>query len=256
MLESMLVQGKEEAGSNKPFPVPPLSEFKAYYDHPDEDKFVGYYGIYGYTDVINTASLISLCGLSGIATQRVAYPNWFKFFIDGKIIYTSHVPIASDVTWDTLNDLGLVYGSKIISISGKKYKVRLFKTLPGDADSYKLPRTPALDNNKPFYTEGSEYNRTILNCCKNSPQPGERAPGSPPWDIYTGEMLSGTAPGNFVLSYTWMQEEFFHYDGRKGRIQRPSLNVTANISHAWFFDRGEVAAYSCTWRPVLELVND
>lgn len=257
MLESLL-QGQVSA-NNPGLPIPPLSEFKAYYDHPDEDKFVGYYGIYGYQAMTSTANLIQMCELNGIATSRVAFPNWFKFFIDGKIIYTTHVPIASGMSWEDLNQRGLVYGGKIIRLGGKNYKVRLFKTLADDVDSLVLPTSPALDNYKPFYTEGSEYNRTILNCCKDSPQPGEREPGSPAWDIYTGGMLAGLAQNNFSLSYVWMQEELVHFDGRKGRLQRPSLNVTNSIAHAWFNDPNPAnpafKAGSC-WRPVLELVND
>lgn len=256
MIESMLIQNMA-SGENPAFPVPPLSEFKKYYDHPDEDKFVGYYNTLGYQAYISAESLINECKLNNVATMQTRYPNWMKFFIDGKIIAIAQTPIASNVSWDELNERGLVYGEKIITISGKKYKVRLLKTL-AEGDRYELPPNTALDNQKPFYTVGSEYNRTILNMVNNSQQPGERNQGEAPWENYNGAMLTGKGLTGIYLSYVWMQEFFLHSDGRNGRIQRPSLNVTDNIAHAWFNPpTPEVPAYKtgACWRPVLELVN-
>lgn len=254
MLESLL-QGQVSA-NNPGLPIPPLSEFKNYYDQSEEGKFVGYYGMLGNAAYITTDRLISECKLTGIATNEVRFPNFLKFYIDGKIIAFPQQPIASGMTWEDLNNRGLVYGEKIIDMAGGKWKVRLFKTLPGDADSFSLKESDTLVNNTPFFTVGSEYNRTILNCCTDSQQPGERKPGEAPWENFKAVSYLGISSNSKSLSYVWMQEEFKHTDGRKGRIQRPSLNVTDRLSHFWFFDTGGIQGKSCLWRPVLELIND
>ncbi len=80
---------------------------------------------YGGVEALITGS--ALAGLVGVSQGTVFSNNagWMRFNVKGKPVYVSKQPLRRGVSWNQLNALGLVTGTKTVEIEGKRYKVRL-----------------------------------------------------------------------------------------------------------------------------------
>lgn len=77
-------------------------------------------------DFITPTNLMAAIGVSGgLAFSGDANPGWLKFFVDGKTLYIAKKPMRVNLLYETLNAAGAVKGTKVITIAGKQYKVRL-----------------------------------------------------------------------------------------------------------------------------------
>lgn len=96
----------------------------------EDDK--GFFGEVPNAQLITMSSLTSQLGVTQGTAQNLTTP-WLKFYLDGRILYVAKKNIRHSISYDYLRDLGLVDGSKIITINGLQYRVGL---LGGIDDGY------------------------------------------------------------------------------------------------------------------------
>jgi hypothetical protein len=81
--------------------------------------------------LINMTDLASLLGV----TEGTAFnndSNWLKFVTDEKTLYVAKKPIRHSLSWDHLNSLGVVDGTREITIGANRYKARLLSGVNGE----------------------------------------------------------------------------------------------------------------------------
>lgn len=91
------------------------------------------YGYYGkYQGIITPNELISMTGITQGGTKNDGYNNpneditWLKFSHNYKTLFVADRTIHASVSWDHLNERGLVFG-KVVDIDGQKYLLRLLQ---------------------------------------------------------------------------------------------------------------------------------
>lgn len=80
-------------------------------------------GLIPNNELINYSDLASLVGLTAGTTINASAP-WMKFNADGVNYFIPQKPVRTNLNWNNLNTVGLVFG-KVISIQGKNYLIRL-----------------------------------------------------------------------------------------------------------------------------------
>ena len=101
-------------------------------------------------------SMQDLAALLGV-TEGVAFnldTNWLKFNVNETTLYVAKKPIRHSLSWDHLNGLNTVNGSREINIGANRYKVRLLSGVNGDATEV----TPGYDTP---VTHNSEWNELM-----------------------------------------------------------------------------------------------
>lgn len=184
-----------------------------------------YQGIVASADLIDGLSLYDLLGVTN--TGKVAIQpdgGWLKFIDNGKTFYIAKTPFFGAITYEQLNAIGAVYGTKVVNIGGLNYKVRLM--------------TGATTN--PGATAGGEYNDYFSRVTAKYPgAANDRWANLSDADVgWTG----GTGNGELALC----QEANSANGGWLTRGYPGFLGVwyqIANTTHAGY-----------GWRPVLELV--
>jgi len=68
----------------------------------------GYFGSVPQADMFTDAELMTASGSGG--TRIGVTTKWFKYAIDGKILFLPDGPVAYNLSWETLYQKGLVYG--------------------------------------------------------------------------------------------------------------------------------------------------
>lgn len=247
MQEGMLMQQQKKGGGN--WPLPPLSEFRRYYDTPG-DGFAGWYGILPSSEFMTNIEFQALCGTNYFWNTGAVSTPWFKFYLDGKILFSHLFPICSGMTWGDLDRQGLARGGddgKVIVYKGNRYLVRLWRAAVEDS----VRMNDLSERPSPPFETGSEWHRLMLNLTQATTLRGDRGVGDTPWANYTArDMLGPDSNG-----YTWFLNELTVPDGRVGRIQIPALNNTSDMSYV-FMEAPDLPQYAAGrwWRPVLELL--
>ena len=89
----------------------------------------GFVGEIALGSLISQNDLESLTGFSavGAGTNLINQTGnaWLRFNVGGKELYVAKKPMRNIVKVSQLNSIGVINGSKIITIAGKQYKVRL-----------------------------------------------------------------------------------------------------------------------------------
>ena len=85
----------------------------------------------GEVPLITGNELADIIGLTDGISQFDEEP-WLHFNDEGRDIYIAKKPFRYSVSWDQLNAVGAVYGSKTVTIGGKLYMVRLLRGGNGD----------------------------------------------------------------------------------------------------------------------------
>lgn len=92
------------------------------------DLTTGFYGEVGPDDFISYGALSILVGLSAGFLHNQSQP-WLKFSLDGVPAYVMKQPGRNRVSHDDLSELGLVDGSKLITLEGTQYRLRVMSGL-------------------------------------------------------------------------------------------------------------------------------
>lgn len=216
--------------------APGMSQFVGYYEDPmDSTRLAGYYGLIPSSDFLTAAELDTLVGADGVGQSTGMDDGWFKFYLDGKVLYTPKRPTrhnANAAQFDTLM-------GKTITVKGKQYLVRHWNITVPPTQSV-VPYTTASD----YYTR-SDYRRLMLNLLASNAGNHTGQEGSA-WANYTLADLSVTglsatrmlSSANKTLMLNGRDYQLFaSIDGLLGGVGK---GVVSNLF---------------VWRPVLELVG-
>lgn len=205
---------------------------------------VEFLGVVETEDFIDGPALATLVNLE-TGTEHNNQNGWLHYILDGKELYVSMKPLRRGISWDTLHELGLVFGEKTIELNDSTFKVRLLKGISGP------PRMMG-GSYDPKWARDSEWNLLMypvhwghhIDLNNNvAQQVGEYVNdeflGLSDYDLGVHHRISeGTR--------TWCQEQY------KGlSIQRGMFGVSYCTKYAPSQVRD-----SFGWRPVLEKVED
>lgn len=203
------------------------------------DREAGFFGEVPYTLFQNGVWVAQNVGLTAGVSQNSNEP-WLKFILDGKILYVAKKTFRHTVSWDNLNSLGIVTGTKTVTFGGNTYKVRLLKATVTDFQyGYGYD---------PVETHGSEWNRLLY-----------RISGKP-WYNAENTLASENIEEGDWAQYTEAQLNFIWQLADGGVTMCQERVGTDNIrrgsggvSHVWY-NASSNASHTHGWRPVLELV--
>ena len=197
----------------------------------------------GEVPLITGDVLAELIGLTD-GTSQFSNEPWLHFNDEGRDIYIAKKPFRHSVSWDALNAVGAVYGSKTVTIDGKLYMVRLLRG--GNSD----PSTSNLYNGyNTTEHQGSEWNRYIypIHATTHVDTSNLLTSGMGTLAQYTDEQLHmHNSYGNGT--YNWCQE----VSGSDAftRVVRGYDGITYGAYHT-----STLTNIVFGWRPLLELVN-
>jgi hypothetical protein len=176
----------------------------------------GYFG--RYTGIVTGNALASAVGMS-IGTSQIYLNNnidWVKFGYEGKILFIARKPIRRAISWNDLNNIGCVFGTKQVTFDGITYKCRLARIRNAD---------PGTTNGRDI-TLLANVRQSIWDNLTDA-------------DLYFG--ISGEDTGRFSLAQETSGANSLHcysFTAPGG-----GSTVAKNDRGAWF-----------GWRPVLEVV--
>lgn len=217
------------------------------YDPPEAlgaDGGVEWHGEVPAVQFINGTALASLLGFSSGSVYQSNDP-WLHVTLDGKELYIAKRPLRQSVSWNHLNNAGLVFGGRIVTINGENYRVRLLKGLADDKtyDDYVSEGGSGWDMPA---THGSEWNRIFYRLHEGTSSSAEHKTDSEqPFEIlhpFTDADFNMT--GNPPAGYSWCQE---------ANPTHAILRGYHSVSRVWNNVRSDNIT-NRAWRPVLERI--
>lgn len=197
-----------------------------------------YIGEVAGADFITNQTLSNAIGITE-GTQQHTDAGWLNFGIDGKLIWVAKRAFRYSVSWDHINSLGCVDGTKTVVIGGKTYKVRLLKGAEANPSAW----TTDLGQDNPILVRSSEWNRLIMRVSASNPGPATN------WASFSNENLNVVDGSG---SRTHCMESI---------ANQPGMCVGRGFSNLKWFNYsnksdgpGNSSFINFGWRPVLELV--
>lgn len=203
----------------------------------------GFFGEVPASEFITGDELSKMVGMTAGIGQYSDEP-WLKFAYMGKVELAAKKPFRYGISYDQINAVGCVDGSKVIKYNGKKYKVRLFKG-----------KTEGKQDDRSAYqgviNHSSEWNMLMLPIHENAPSNWVHKNNvnypTEDWGVnYTDDDLV-THHNNGKGSHCWCQE---YGNSTAVRLLRGYFGVSC-ASYYWPNDINP----SYGWRPVLELIG-
>lgn len=184
------------------------------------------------------ASYEEVTSLAGVTQGTLINEGsgWLRFDYEGTELIVAKKTMRHSISWDHLNSVGCVFGSKVITILGNQYKVRLLTGADTD---------PSVDATG-YYVEGthnSEWSHLFYPLITD--------------DSYVNAGYTGYKDPRYTMSqlqmntkpYSWCQET--HQNNPANRVIRgytASSYLAAMTSSSNNYD-------FLGWRPCLELVS-
>lgn len=202
----------------------------------------GFFGTVSASELFTGTQLSSAVGISQGTIQFDDTP-WLKFALDGKILFRPMKAFRHSISWNTINGVGCVFGTKTVTKNGHTYKVRLMKGALTAPSLYDAPDRGA---------KGSEWNKLMLPIHiqakdKSWAYPAYVEDDIPYWGIdFTDQDLhTHNSFGNGT--YVWCQET---------RNTKSSYRVLRGFDGAsGSYSFGAANTYAADgWAPVLELI--
>lgn len=178
-----------------------------------------------------------------------SYCNWLKFYIDGKVIYTPKRSFQYNLSWDLVNNAGLIDGDRTVVVKGHTYWVRCFKGT--SLDGIEVPVPPEETDTE--MTHGSEWNRTMYHIsgrpfynARNQLTSEGITEGD--WAQYPELEIETRGDGSDKIfgGHTICQQTSKHGGITRGGQGVSFINRYSQNNRGWSFG----------WRPVLELIQD
>lgn len=202
----------------------------------------GFFGEVPTSELITGDELARRIGLTAGEGQFSNEP-WLKFSYMGKTEFVAKKPFRHSISWNAINNVSAVFGSRTIKIGSQTYKVRLMKG-----------KTEGKQSDSSSYggviNHGSEWNKLMLPIHENAPSNWNSSYNNVKlptenWNIgYTDNDLF--TKGN-MGNRSWCQE---YGENKNYRLIR-GHNGTFYSSSSIPSNRGSAHG----WRPVLELVE-
>lgn len=199
----------------------------------------GWYGEIAQEDLISYPDLVTAIGLSAGAAINQSTP-WLGFSLDGVQLFVSKMPVRMAVSWNQINAIGCIYGTKTIQIAGKTYKVRVLKGSNTDPASSQAGANASS-------THGSEWNRLLYHVSDGQGGTVLSSEGISvgDWAQYSNAAL-GCAGGNATVNIC------------QNTVSGSSGNFMSRGVSYLSYTRADSKSSTSTvlgWRPVLELVG-
>jgi hypothetical protein len=203
-----------------------------------------YYGEVASADFITASALATAVGASALGTVTNADVSWLKFRIDGKTQYIAKKPLRHGVTWNSLNALGLVFGTQTVVIGGQTYKVRLPTGTSVPSANVYNPAHMGGDFNDMIYPI---YGGVVINHAM--------VQAYPRWAAFTdAELGLNTVKSPIINGGLTLCQELAAQGGYLVRGYNDNDNAgVAQLVAGWYVTGDSTIQYS-GWRPVLELV--
>lgn len=196
----------------------------------------GWFGEIPSSDFITGDELARMVEITAGKSQY-SDESWLKFAYIGNVFLVAKKPIRYSISWDQINQANCVYGDKVISIKGKRYKIMLLRGVGENvqADSKVLNENNFQDKACIY----SMWNKLILPLFKDET--------SYTWGTnYTdADLITHFRNGNGAAS--WCQEKV---QNEYYRLVRGSNK--ASYSGAFSFTN---SSYGFGWRPCLQLIG-
>jgi hypothetical protein len=205
------------------------------------DGGVDWYGEVLAKDLIDGIELAKLIGLTAGAAQY-SDAGWLHVGLDGTELYIAKRPLRRTISWDSLNAVDAVYGSRILTIKGVDYKIRLLK----GANSDPTIRTSGYDVSS---ARGSEWNRIFYRLTNDTYLDSKNTKASEEPFVRLAEYSESDLILHYQTgrggSYNWCQETSGSNRVIRGRN---------GVSYMYWYSP-VIASADMGWRPVLEKVG-
>src|SRR5690554_107694 len=202
------------------------------------DENAGYFGEVTSSELLTGEGLVAATNLSLTSVDNNTTLVWLKFFFQGKIIYYAKQNVQNSMTWGTLYQAGLVYGTDGYGTYPYDTGVEQYTTVEvNDADGLhtliiRLPRGHDTDPAEPTTPSvTSEWTMLLDRVLAIHPDP---------WDTFTPTDLGGN---------------------RSLLMESNDANTSRALVRGWGVDGTQyITSITKTtsdyagWRPVLELV--
>ncbi len=191
----------------------------------------------GYTINFNNTSTSS--------SKRV---KWHKVNDNGKILFICDRVLITNISWRTLDELGLVKG-KIVTIDGEKYKCRI---LSGGI------RWRGSISNSPFggMPSSNEWDRIVINesGIVGLPKPSNYDINNPNQGTVENVQSEHNKTWNWYSMVSWCQE--LVSEGAKSYSARGGSYSVGTAANGFASPYGLKTYKHIGWRPVLEFLNE
>ncbi len=137
----------------------------------DGDNKLGFYGEVQVKDFISGDQLINMVGLSAGTTQFPTEP-WLKFSLNDKILFVTKKCIKYNISFLDLENVGVTYGTRILNIRGRNYRIRLLRGSSSFPAKWDNRRSDAYAD--PLNSHGSEWNELLYNVHVDEPRSQSR----------------------------------------------------------------------------------
>ena len=194
----------------------------------------GFVGEIALGSLISQNDLESLTGFSavGAGTNLINQTGnaWLRFNVGGKELYVAKKPMRNNVKVGQLSSIGAIDGTKIITVSGKQYKVRLLTGV----DNIAVPTNVG----------GGEWDSLLVRTHQSHP-------AATRWADYTNDDLGMTTSSTGGVCIC--QGRYANSPGGQplGQLCRGYPDAVRGV---WYLPDNDASNGYYGWRPVLERV--
>mgnify|MGYP001212010370 FL=1 len=202
----------------------------------------GFFGFVDSKDLFNGNEIAQACAVTQ-GTVQFSDIRWIKLAYKGKVLFRPQKSIRHSISWDHLNQKGVVMGTKTVSKNNTNYKVRLHKG---------ALTNPSENEAEDRGAKGSEWNRIILPLSNEAAgktwgYPQYVEDNIPNWgtNLTNDDLNVVSSSGNGYI--VWCQETPKQY--ASNRI----LRGYGGVSNSDWFTSSHTYS-SLGWVPVLEVI--
>ena len=207
----------------------------------------GWFGEVPASEFITGDALANLVRITA-GTSQYSNEPWLKFAYKGSVLLVSKKPIRYSISWDDINAANCVYGDKVVTIKGKKYKIMLMRGIGEDVQPDPKTFNEAYNG---AACHNSMWNKLMLPIHQKAPDTWRylnnvKSP-TENWNVgYTDvDLITHRDVGKG--SNSWCQEATNQSDYRSVRGNKCVSSAGAYNSNDTYYDYG--------WRPCLELIG-
>ncbi len=203
---------------------------------PDDDS--GFFGEVSNSELISGSDLSTLVNLTA-GTLVNDDGGWFKFYLDGKILFISIFGFRHNLTRIDMDNVNIVSGNRVINVKNYNFKIRLLSGTNKDP----FDSSGVIDDTS--VTNGSEWDRTLLRIY----EPSKIHPGS------TAKFGTFAKYTNDDLRLSLQPQYFFCKDQRRTSSNGTARRSGPNDLSSFNAVTKDFLVPGYGWRPVLELVE-
>ncbi|QXO09593.1 hypothetical protein pEaSNUABM11_00169 [Erwinia phage pEa_SNUABM_11] len=204
------------------------------------DKLMGYFGTVDTTDLFSHQEFLTAALLKGTtATRYTGTEGWHKFYYNSAILYSPITPVASNISWASIYNEGLVFGTD-------------------DTGKYPVTATPVNQLRilgRDSAMEGKFYYKVRLPSCGADPFTQATSLGSGDYAGSEAQMISFLNSGKWgKLTGAWWTNWCIYKNSVSNNPTTQNKLGTPNMA-SWANNAKTAADAGYYWWPILELVD-